>query len=253
MRTQRFALVFAVLVPSFIAVAGEKPHNWQQGTVLDTDRSRYLFGVYSNASSSGTATANGISTGNMSSATGSYSGHSYGSSRALYKVYENYVIQSSQFAYLTEERLRFRWSKPARLIVNAPVQFAAEGSKLYIQDLDGNIHETRIVKQVERTTAAPAHAPTATNASREQSPSSAGLALTNDDVLKMKSAGLSDELVFQKITSSPANYHLNPDDLVSLKRAGLSDALVTAMMTQNKNPLKLVIPSRPIEGTPHTI
>lgn len=62
-----------------------------------------------------------------------------------------------------------------------------------------------------------------------------GAALTNSDILKLKSAGLSDELIIQKIGSSPANYKLDPDDLAKLKQLGLSDSVIGAMLSaQNR-------------------
>jgi len=63
------------------------------------------------------------------------------------------------------------------------------------------------------------------------SPRPSGEALTNSDVLKLKSAGLSDDLIVQRIKMSPSNYKLNPDDMSDLKKAGLSDAVISAMMT----------------------
>lgn len=54
--------------------------------------------------------------------------------------------------------------------------------------------------------------------------------LSNDDILKLKSADLSDELIIGKINASPANYRLETDDMVSLKMAGVSDAVIGAML-----------------------
>jgi hypothetical protein len=64
-----------------------------------------------------------------------------------------------------------------------------------------------------------------------QSPASAGARLTNADVLKLKAAGLGDELIVQRIKMSGGNYKLDPDDLSDLKKAGLSDAVISAKMT----------------------
>ncbi len=57
-----------------------------------------------------------------------------------------------------------------------------------------------------------------------------GAPLTNADVIKLKTAGLSDDLIIDKIKASPANFRLDTGDLVDLKRAGLSDALIGAMI-----------------------
>ena len=58
----------------------------------------------------------------------------------------------------------------------------------------------------------------------------AGPALTNADILKLKSVGLGDSVIISKIMDSPANYHLEVDDLVQLKKAGLSEEVISAMM-----------------------
>ena len=60
---------------------------------------------------------------------------------------------------------------------------------------------------------------------------SAAATLTNADVLKLKTIGLSDDLILQRIRLSPGNYKLEPDDLAELKKAGLSDAIISEMMT----------------------
>jgi hypothetical protein len=58
-----------------------------------------------------------------------------------------------------------------------------------------------------------------------------GPVLTNADVIKLKSSGLGDELIVQKIKMSAGNYRLEVDDLGQLKKAGLSDAVIGAMMS----------------------
>jgi hypothetical protein len=57
-----------------------------------------------------------------------------------------------------------------------------------------------------------------------------GTILTNADVLKLKSAGLGDELIIGKIKASPADYHLDTNDMIELKQAGLSEAVIGAML-----------------------
>lgn len=62
------------------------------------------------------------------------------------------------------------------------------------------------------------------------SKTASGSPLTNADMLKLKAAKLSDELIIEKIKVSPANYRLDTSDLVELKQAGLSDAIIGAMI-----------------------
>lgn len=57
-----------------------------------------------------------------------------------------------------------------------------------------------------------------------------GTALTNDDVLKLKQAGLSDQLIVDKIRGSPGKYKLETDDLIALKNAGVSESILAAML-----------------------
>jgi len=54
--------------------------------------------------------------------------------------------------------------------------------------------------------------------------------LTNADVIKLKEAGFSDDLVVDKITNTPAAFNLELDDLIALRKAGISDLVIQAMM-----------------------
>ena len=67
-------------------------------------------------------------------------------------------------------------------------------------------------------------------ASTSSAPVLAGKALTNDDVLTLKHAGLGDVLIIEKIRSSPGHYNLETSDLVVLKQAGISDPVISAMI-----------------------
>jgi hypothetical protein len=57
-----------------------------------------------------------------------------------------------------------------------------------------------------------------------------GPKLTNADILKLKEAGLSDDLIIAKIKASRADYNLGVDDLLNLKKANISDGIVAAML-----------------------
>ena len=54
-----------------------------------------------------------------------------------------------------QERLKWRWSKPANLTVNGPVKYAVEKRKLFVMDEDGREHEMEIVKKTLRQSADP--------------------------------------------------------------------------------------------------
>jgi hypothetical protein len=70
-------------------------------------------------------------------------------------------------------------------------------------------------------------------ASNQQIQNGFGPALTNQDVLKLRKAGVGDDLIIAKIQSAHGNYALEPDDMVNMKALGLSDAVIAAMMKAN--------------------
>ena len=129
--------VFVVSVP-----AAEKVRDWQAGKVLDSQRSRYFAGTVSDANTSGTARTSGTY--------GTYQSNTTSSETAGYRVFETFLIESETHAYLAQERLRWKWSKPANLTVNGPVKFAIEKRKLIVIDDDGKEHEMEIVKRILR-------------------------------------------------------------------------------------------------------
>lgn len=61
-------------------------------------------------------------------------------------------------------------------------------------------------------------------------PVAGGRAMTNADILALKSAGLSDDLLVAKVRSSACDYRLEPADLIQLKTAKVSDGVIQAMM-----------------------
>lgn len=70
-------------------------------------------------------------------------------------------------------------------------------------------------------------------------------ALTNQDVVKMVSSGLGDELVMAKIREAPAaEFALEVDDLLALRSAGVSDKVVGVMLLRKQGSLP------PAPGTP---
>jgi hypothetical protein len=54
--------------------------------------------------------------------------------------------------------------------------------------------------------------------------------LTNDSVIAMKKAGLSESVILAKIRSGQSKFDVSTSALVSLKQAGLSDAIIEAML-----------------------
>ena len=65
---------------------------------------------------------------------------------------------------------------------------------------------------------------------------------TNDSVMKMVKAGMSDSIVISSIDSQPAQFSLSANDLIALKQAGVSDAVMAAMIAKN-TPAATPVPS----------
>jgi hypothetical protein len=57
--------------------------------------------------------------------------------------------------------------------------------------------------------------------------------MDNATVLKLKDAGLSEDLVVQTINASAGHYDTSPDAIIALKQKGLSDRMISAMITKN--------------------
>ena len=59
--------------------------------------------------------------------------------------------------------------------------------------------------------------------------------ISNQDVLKMVSAGLGEDVIIAKVReASKVNFQLSIDDLVALRKAGVSDRVVGVMLTREK-------------------
>ena len=70
----------------------------------------------------------------------------------------------------------------------------------------------------------PAAAPAATTTA------SKGSNLTNADIVRLKEAGLGDDVIVSKIRASGADYKVDVNDLMELKKANISEAVITAMI-----------------------
>jgi hypothetical protein len=54
--------------------------------------------------------------------------------------------------------------------------------------------------------------------------------LTNADILALRQAGFTDDVILAKIAASPAAYSVAPTEMMALKKAGISDRVITAMV-----------------------
>jgi hypothetical protein len=64
-------------------------------------------------------------------------------------------------------------------------------------------------------------------------PAQAQQGLTNTDIIKMQSAGLSESIILSSVNTQPAAYDTSTDGLLALKKAGVSDAVLAAMISRN--------------------
>jgi len=60
--------------------------------------------------------------------------------------------------------------------------------------------------------------------------------MTNDSVIKLVKAGLSDDLIVTTINSSPGAYDTSTDGIIALKTAGASDKVIGAIITRAAAP-----------------
>lgn len=57
-----------------------------------------------------------------------------------------------------------------------------------------------------------------------------GEQLTNKEIIAMSKAGLSSEIILQKISSSQTNFDISTDSLIELKKANISEKIIEAML-----------------------
>jgi len=60
--------------------------------------------------------------------------------------------------------------------------------------------------------------------------------LTNSLVIEMSKAGLSKEIILQKVKSSNADYDLSATSLIEMKKAGVDDEIITAILEKAEKP-----------------
>ena len=120
----------------------ERQRDWQTGKVLDSQRSRYFSGTVGNSNTNGSVQDNG--------SYGTYNGNTSTSQTAIYRVYQDFVIEGETYAYYAQEHIKWRWSKPANLTVNGTVKYAVDKRRLYVIDDDGKEHEMEIMRKVLR-------------------------------------------------------------------------------------------------------
>jgi hypothetical protein len=152
-------LIFAVCP---LSQAKKADHEWLVGRVLDENQSRHFAGMIHNSSShstedgtwSGDANSTSVGDSTNTQMSGSYSGvrntSNSGTSVAIYRVYDNLVVEGEDAVYVTSERLRWRWSKGAHVAVNGAIKYFVEGRKLHVLDDDNKEHSIEILKEIKK-------------------------------------------------------------------------------------------------------
>jgi hypothetical protein len=88
-------------------------------------------------------------------------------------------------------------------------------------------------------------------------PVAAQQGLTNADIIKMQTAGLSESIILASVNGQPAAYDTSTDGLLALKKANVSDAVVAAMISRSaamksgvSNPAGTNLPAAAPAGPP---
>jgi hypothetical protein len=74
--------------------------------------------------------------------------------------------------------------------------------------------------------------------------------LTNESIVSMVKAGLSEAVVLARIRSGPANFDTSTNSLVALKKAGVSDKVIEAMVSAPKSGGTAAAPAAPAAPAP---
>lgn len=121
MRQSARSVVGACLIFGAVSVSADRP--WQDGTWRDTDRLSSVAGAVVNA----------------------------GSVVVVNRVYQTFVIETPTHLYVAQQRLRWRWSKPLPMTVNAPMKYSIEKDKVYVIAEDKKEYELEITKKILKT------------------------------------------------------------------------------------------------------
>jgi hypothetical protein len=69
--------------------------------------------------------------------------------------------------------------------------------------------------------------------------------LSNDSVIKLIKAGLSDDLIVSTVSAAPGTYDTSADGLIALKGGGASDKVISAIVLKTSAPAPQSLPAVP--------
>jgi hypothetical protein len=83
--------------------------------------------------------------------------------------------------------------------------------------------------------------------------------LTNETIMKLAKAGLSDDVIIGMVNSQPSEYATDSDSVIAMKQSGVSDKIISAIVSKGTNPasppaMTLSVPSvRPVFSEPFVL
>ena len=109
--------------------------------------------------------------------------------------------------------------------VAAPFFLLRQGKDIVVPEgtrIDAFVDGDHVIETLAETSAPAASAAPATMRAAR---------LTNADVLALHKAGLGEDVILAKISTSPAAFSVDATDLVALKKAGVPERVITAMVS----------------------
>ena len=136
MKTPALATVLCFILTLIVAVPGFAARDWQQGTLVETERSKVNSGATTTSNTNGDVKQKGNKTGYSENTTRTTSDNS--------ETYQIYTIESGNKVYVVSEHLLFPWSKAANVSVGGAVKFAIDKNKMIILDDNEKEHKATI-------------------------------------------------------------------------------------------------------------
>src|SRR5258708_16845647 len=72
--------------------------------------------------------------------------------------------------------------------------------------------------------------------------------LSNETILKLSKAGLSEDVILNMVNRQPGHYSVDSGDLIALKQGGISDKVIAAIMSK-----AIAAPAAPATSPPPTL
>jgi hypothetical protein len=86
---------------------------------------------------------------------------------------------------------------------------------------------------LRRNAGSPGAAAGAETSADREAPAAASGALTNTDIVQMRKAGLTEDVITTKIRTSPTAFRTGAQDLIQLKEAGVGDQVIALMVEKS--------------------